>query len=408
MKFPIPAAIGLALAGALSSASAALSYDEALALAEQQSPALQAQQSALSGAEAARPAASALPDPRLSVGIDNLPVSGMDRGSLNRDFMTMQRIGLMQEMPNAAKRAARSETAVARAERERALLAFARLQLREALSRGWLALQFIGQRRVLLSEMLAENQRLQDTLPARIAGGSAQPGDLLLARQEALALADRRDELDADEARARAALRRLIGPRADEPLQGDAPVPAVSPELARAQLHQHAELSVYPALLAQARGELKEAQAESGGDWSWEVAYSRRGPQWGDMVSVQLSFDLPWQKDRRQQPLVRAKQQEAERVQAEEQDMRRRHAQELDERLAALAALDSQLQRLQTQGLPLSRDRVALAMAAYESGRADLGAVLAARRDLLDAQLRALDLDARRSDLRAQLAYLTS
>ncbi len=41
-----------------------------------------------------------------------------------------------------------------------------------------------------------------------------------MARQEALALADRGDELARDEARTRAALRRLVGPRADEPLRG--------------------------------------------------------------------------------------------------------------------------------------------------------------------------------------------
>ena len=70
------------------------------------------------------------------------------------------------------------------------------------------------------------------------------------------------------------------------------------------------------------------------------------------------------------------------------------------------ASLDRQFDRLQGEGLRLARDRVALSLAAYESGRADLSTALAARRDLLEAQLRVVDLDARRSDLRAQLAYL--
>mgnify|MGYP000887145109 CR=1 FL=1 len=48
------------------------------------------------------------------------------------------------------------------------------------------------------------------------------------------------------------------------------------------------------------QAEVAEADAEKRGDWSWEVAYSRR-PRYDDMVSFQLSFDLPWQRDRRQQ-----------------------------------------------------------------------------------------------------------
>lgn len=234
MKLPtpgVPAWHALAACLLLQAAPAlALDFDAALALAEQQSPALQAQQAALSGQLSAQGAAAALPDPRLSVGIENLPISGPERGSLNRDSMTMQRLALMQEVPNRAKRAARSEGAAARAERERALLAVARLQLREALTRAWLAQRFVAQRQALLEELLAENQGLQSTLLARIAGGGAMPAELLMARQEALALADRRDELGRDAGQARAALRRLIGPRADEALDGEAPLARLRPE----------------------------------------------------------------------------------------------------------------------------------------------------------------------------------
>jgi len=386
--------------------AAALSYDEAQALAERQSPALAAQQAALSGAEAAQGAASALPDPRLTVGIENLPVSGMDRWSFGRDFMTMRRIGLMQEVPNRTKREARVEGAQARMERERALLGQALLQLREAVARNWLDLQFVGQRQAALTEMLAENQRLQDTLPARVSAGTAAPSELLMARQEALALADRRDDMSRDEAKARAALRRLVGPRADESLQGTTPLAPVQPERLRQQVQRAAELAVYPAMQTMARADLREAEAEARGDWSWELAYSRRGRQWGDMVSVQLSFDLPWQKQQRQQPLISAKQRDTERVAAEADEAQRRVMQAVEEQLAALAALDRQFERLRDLALPLGQQRTALALAAYEARRGELGAVLNARRELLETRLRALDLDAQRSDLSLRLNHL--
>jgi cobalt-zinc-cadmium efflux system outer membrane protein len=402
----LPVAVAALFWLAFAGSASALTFQQALELAQQQSPALQAQRAALASAEASRGAAASLPDPRLSLGVENLPISGADRFSLTRDFMTMQRIGLMQEVPNRAKREARAQGAQAKAERERALLAVIQLQLRQALTRAWLAATFVAQRGAVLDEMVLENQRLQSTLGPRIAAGTAQATDLLMARQELLALADRRDELQREQAKARAPLRRLVGARADEPLEGAAPVPALTPEQVHAQLHQHAELAVYGPMAAMARAEIHEAQAEAGGDWSWEVAYSRRGAQWGDMVSFQLSFDLPWQKDRRQQPLIAAKESEAQRVDAERAEQERRHAQESDEQLAELEALDRQHERARTEGLRLAQERVALALAGYEAGRGNLGAVLSARREQLDARMRVIDLDAQRADLRARLNNL--
>ncbi|HSV36087.1 MAG TPA: TolC family protein [Ramlibacter sp.] len=398
--------MALACALACAGPSLALTFPEAMSLAEQQSPALQVQGSALSAAQASRTAAGALPDPRLSLGVDNLPISGMDRYSLTRDFMTMQRIGLMQEVPNRAKRDARVQQADARAARERALLTVARLQLRQSLVRTWLAVRFNGERQRVLDDLVQENRRLQDTLTPRIAAGTAQASDLLMARQEALALADRGDELAKEEAKARAALRRYVGVRAGEPLQGEAPLSARTPAQIRDQLHGHAELAVYGPMQDMAQAELREAQAETRGDWSWEVAYSRRGSQWGDMVSFQLNFDLPWQQARRQQPLIAARQNDAQRIAAERLELQRRHEQEVEEQIAEMMALERQRERAQASGLRLAQERVSLALAGYQSNRENLGTVLAARRELLEARLRIVDLDAQHADLRARLDNL--
>ncbi|WP_428508776.1 TolC family protein [Roseateles sp.] len=404
---PALMACALVLIAGLSSGTArALGYAEALRLAEQQSPGLAAQGLQLAAAGAAHGAAAALPDPKLSVGVENLPVSGMDRWSLTRDFMTMQRLALMQDIPNQAKREARVQLAQARADRERALVALQRLQLSQALGLAWIAVQSSDRRLQLLDELLAQNQQLQDSLPARIAGGSAQATELLAARQEDLGLKDRRDELQRDASKARAALRRWVGLRADEPLD-DAPPPLAMPMAQlRAELQRHAELAVYPAMRGMAAAELREAQAESRGDWSWELAYSRRGRQWGDMLSFQLSFDLPLQKGMRQEPLIRAKQLESQRVEAEQEDAARRHLLELDENTAELQTLERQIERLQSSGIGLAADRAALALASYQSGKSDLGAVLAARAQVLEARLRLIELQSQRDSLRVRLNSL--
>ncbi|HPO17721.1 MAG TPA: TolC family protein [Rubrivivax sp.] len=386
-------------------ASAGLSFDEAARLARDQAPALQAQRSALDGAQALLPAAATLPDPRLIVGLDNLPVTGADRFSTSADFMTMQRIGVMQEVPNAAKREARAAGAQARIERERAVLAAAELTVRRDAALAWLAVYFAEDRAAQLTSLERENRLLQDTLDARIASGKALPAERTMARIDALMVADRRDDALRDVERARASLRRWVGARAAEPLEGGPPPLQVSAERLRADLHRHAEIAPYDAMQAMARAEAREADAEQRGDWGWEVVYSRR-PQYGDMMSFQLVFDLPWDRERRQQPQLTAKLREAARIEAERADTMRRHAEEIDGQLAELKALDAQHTRLERQALALNAERVALALASYQAGRGDLGAVLVARREAVETRLRLIDLDAQRAALRVRLNNL--
>jgi len=386
-------------------ASAGLSFDETTQLARQQAPALQAQRSTLDGAQALLPAAGTLPDPRLIVGLDNLPVTGADRFSTTADFMTMQRIGLMQEVPNTAKREARTAGAQARIERERALLAVTELAVRRDAALAWLAVFFAESRAARLADLERENQLLQDTLDARIASGQALPAERTMARIDALMIADRRDDALRDVERARASLRRWVGARAAEPLEGGPPTLQVSAEQLRAELHRHAEIVPYDAMQAMAWAEAREADAEQRGDWGWELVYSRR-PQYGDMMSFQLVFDLPWDRERRQQPQVIAKQREAARIEAERADTLRRHGEEIDAQLAELKALDAQHARLEHLALALNSERVALTLASYQAGRGDLGTVLTARREAVETRLRLIDLDAQRAALRVRLNTL--
>ena len=401
-------AVATTLLGGWSAAHADLSLTDTVRIAREQAPALIAQQHALDGARAAEPAAGTLPDPKLAVGVENYPVGGPDRYSLTRDFMTMQRIALMQDVPNRAKRAARESLAQARIDRERTMLAAAQLAVQRDAALAWLAVHFAERRLTQLSDLDRENRLLQDTLDLRIAAGRAMPAERTMARQEALALADRRDDVTRDIGKARASLRRWVGARADERLAGDALVAEVSPERVRADIHRHAEIAPYAAMHAMAQAEAREVDAEAKGDWGWEVAYSKRGPQYGDMVSFQFTFELPWQRSQRQLPQLAAKQKEAQRVEAERDETMRRHQEEIDMQLAELAPLDRQHARLAGSGLPLATERVDLALAGYQAGRGDLGAVLAARRDAVEIRLKLIELDAQRAALRVRLTTLVA
>lgn len=88
-----------------------LRFEEALARAEAQAPSLQAKALEADARRSALPAAGQLPDPKLGLGIENFPLSGPPAGSFVQDSMTMARVGISQEVPNAAKRHAREARA---------------------------------------------------------------------------------------------------------------------------------------------------------------------------------------------------------------------------------------------------------------------------------------------------------
>jgi outer membrane protein, heavy metal efflux system len=399
-------ALCFATAPATAQSEQALSFERAQALAVERAPMLAARLASVDAAVQLRTSADQLPDPRLLAGIANLPISGADRFSLSAEPMTMSNIGLMQDVPNGAKRAARALGAEARAERERALLDAERLAVQREVAQAWLMRYFAERQLAQFQTLEAENRLLLDTVASRIAGGRAMPADATMARQEALMLADRRDELARERAKAMATLSRWLGDDASLPLTGSPPPLKVEPAALQGSVEQQADLRVFEPMLRMTNAEVQEMEAAKKGDWNWEFMYSKRGSAYGDMVSVQFTFELPFWAERRQDPQVAAKQKEAERIGAERDDLARRRREDIDLQLAEIDELARKLERLRGASLPLASERVALSMAAYEAARGDLAAVLVARRERAELGLRAIELEARQYALRARLNYL--
>ena len=373
--------------------AAPLSFSAALELAERQSPGLAAQQARVEAAQSSAISADALPDPKLIVGIDNLPVTGADRGNPNRDFMTMQKVGVMQEVPNADKRHARAEAAQAAVEMSLAERRIERVKLRSETAQAWLKRYYLDQRMAVFHAFDQENRLLAEAVHARLASGRGEAGDAVMPKQEAAQLADRRDDLERDLTKARTELRRLIGPQGAAPLAGDPPALVINADAYRQQVHQHPELAAFGPASDKAAAEVREAEAAKKSDWGVEVAYQQRAPQYSNMVSIQFTFDLPIFTKTRQEPKIAAMQMEAARIAAERDATLRMHTAELDNDLADHAALTRQLERAKSTWGPLAQQKVDLQTAGYQAGKSDLVNLLIARRELIDQRLKTIDLE---------------
>lgn len=387
-------------------AAEGLSFEAALQAAEANTPQLQARRAAVASATEAAPAADALPDPKAFVGLDNLPIDGPDRFTTSRDFMTMQKIGVMQDFPNGGKRQARADAAQAQVSQAEARLHLDRVTVRIETATAWLNRYYLERQIGLLDEFDRDNRLLADVVKAQLAAGKGMAADALLPRQEGIALGNRRDELQRDRAKADAALHRWIGGESPPGLEGEPPRFAVDAAHLRRHVEHHPELLLFQPMTVLAQAELREAEAARRPDWGVELAYLNRGAAFSDMVSLQVSLDLPLFTRTRQSPLIRAKQQALVGIEAERDAMLREHRAMLDAEVADYVALTQQLNRQQQEAIPLARQRVELQLAAYQSSRADLTLVLQARRELRDSRLQAIALENQQQVLAARLHYL--
>lgn len=395
----------LAVAASLPSTALALSLEQALQLAARNAPTLTAQAAKLEAASSAASAAGELPDPKLILGVQNLPTEGQDRWSLERDFMTMQVVGLMQEMPNSDKRQARVATAQAAIDSAAAQVRVEHLRVRLATAQAWIA-SYTQQRKLAQFEAFtAENRLFAAAVRAQLAGGRGQASDALAPQQEAALLDEQRDELLQQSAQARAALKRWIGPDASQTLTGDLPHWAIASGDYAQALRHHPQLAAYGPLTREAEAQVREAQAEKNSDWSWEVDYQKRGRDFGDMVSLQLSFDLPLFPGSRQDPKIAAKRAQVNQLEAEREALEREHGQQLEEDLAEYQRLERAVSRSQSTLLPLAEEKVRLTLAGYRAGKSELDELITARRERVEAQLKQLDLQGLRALTAARLQF---
>lgn len=391
---------------ALPSFAAPLTLYEALRLAENNAPSLKAQNAKIQAASSAAIPAGELPDPQLVLGVQNFPIGGPTRGSIDDDFMTMRTVGLKQEVPNSYKRKARIEVADATIARAAAEQRIERLNVRLSTAMAWIKSYSIERKDMLFREFYKENRLLRDTVQAQIANGRSQPADAITPKQEAAQLEEQQDELVRQRVQARASLQRWVGPSADNEPAGSLPNWPIDASGYYHQLPQHPRLAAFEPMTRVAQAQVREAESEKHSDWSWEFDYQHRAREFGDMVSVQFTFDLPLFPDSRQNPKIASKYAKLNQIEAERETVLRVHHQELEATLADYQRHSRAVERSKDTLVPLARKKVELSMASYRAGKGDLGSVITARHEFIEARLKQIDVEEQRALVSARL-YLT-
>ncbi len=264
--------------------------------------------------------AGELPDPKLKAGVENVPTQGQDAWSLTRDFMTMSKIGLMQEFPGGEKRRLKTIRVERDAERGTAVIEATTLSIERDAATAWVTQRFAGATEQTISAQLAEAGLNAATLEAAYRAGKAPQSELIAAQSMQVELRNRATEAATQTKRARIALARYVGDAALRPL-GDAPDFARLPDAARlADVDSQPELRLARAQASIAETETAIAREAKKPDWSAEVSYAYRGSPYSNMVSVMFSIDLPWSQGTRQdrEHAARLKEEDAARAMLED------------------------------------------------------------------------------------------
>jgi len=396
------------LAGAPCALAQTLSLEDALRASEEESPRLAARRHAVSAAGEMVGRAGELPDPKLRFGLENLPVNRANRFRFDQDFMTMRSIGVMQAFPNAAKREARNLRAERARDLEASGLAADRVAVRRETALTWLEVHY-AERTLEVLEHLAGSFKLQiEAVASGVAAGRQNAAESFALRQAEERAFDRVLEQRRQVERARIALATWIGTAARRSLAAapdTAKLPAPREDLL-ARLAAEPMLRVFGEREDLARAEVALARTTKASDWSVEVGYAQRSPDFSNMLSVMVSLDLPWQSERRQDRDVAAQLALAERARAEREDARRTREAEVRGWLADFDSAAARLARVESLQQPLARERAEAALAAYRGGRGELGPVLEATRNQTETELALVGAQTARARAWVRLAHL--
>jgi cobalt-zinc-cadmium efflux system outer membrane protein len=393
------AALAAALLPALVAAEP-LSFDQALSLAVQRSDAARAGRAAAQGATESSRAAGQLPDPTLSAGIDNLPVTGGDRFSTTRDSMTMKRIGISQEWVSADKRAARVAAASAMAERvavqSRIAESEARLQVASAYLDAWYANAALGltaqSEHHLHEELEAARGRL-----AAAAGGGAEVLELTSAKGMA---EDDSEEARQQQATAFVALQRWVGFKPDAVTS----VPVFNVPSEQDFVARSPEVAGRQRDVEVARQNAAVAANERTPNWTWQVSYGQR-TGYSDLVSVGVSIPLQIAPAQRQDRETASRLALVDKAEADLAEATRVATADYLTLTSDAQRLQQRIDRYRTAVITPAHQRTEAALAAYRSNQGPLTALFEARHREVEVQRKLLTLQRDLAKVQAQLAF---
>ena len=389
-----------------------LTLGAAQQLALQNDPSIRQLQSEVGAVRDSAASAGQWPDPKLSVGLANLPTNSY---AVGRDSMTMQVVGIEQDFPAGDVRALSTTRGDQLADAQRALVKDRQLQVIRDVRRAWFDLYYADHAVPLVQQSEQVFEQLLDIAKLRYSNGQGAEQDLSRAELEMGMLQERELELHADIDAARAALAKFVGSdAAQDPLVDtlpELPQPPDREELLK-RLIQHPRIVAANTQIAAADTATDIARQAYKPAWGLNLSYERRpgadaaGVPYTNMVTAMVTVSVPLFTGNRQDRSVSAASAAASASEDARDDELRDLKQMLDTGWAHWEHL-SHIRDLYAKAiLPSASLNTQATLSAYRNGSADFDELARAQITDLDSHIQQLKANIGYLEMQADLLYL--
>ncbi|NVK55709.1 MAG: TolC family protein [Alteromonadaceae bacterium] len=376
--------------------------------------------------ESRRDAVQALPDPRVSMSVVNVPTDGY---ALNEQAMTQLKVGMSQRLPRGNAVALQRQALRATATRYPALRAQRAAEVSRDMTNIWTDIIVLHSSASLIKQQTRLLGQLNTAVENRYASSSgATQYDVISMELLVTGLADRLESVQAKQQSAIASLgnwlpesmqariTNLTPNRADNQwLQAYIAQSLLEPAPQRLveRLQQH------PQLLAQNASiqvqQLKQQQVAETFKPQWEInasyAYRQDDPHntsRADFVSLGVSVDIPLFSARVKNAALAASISSTASMQTEKRLIIQQLLSKVKQLYARYPVLRSRLARYQTKLLPLRQQHYDAALNAYTSANGGISDILQSQLALIDDRMKLLSLQGDMAKLMSDLNYYLS
>lgn len=393
------------LAGSLPALGEAPPVEELVAEALARSPAVAAAKSHLAGARELERPAEALPDPTVEAMVQD---ADFPHPTIGKDEMSMAGVELRQPVPYPGKRRARGE--VARAETGLRAAEVVRVERRVAaeVRRIYARIYAVDSELRSLSPARELLELMTATATARYAAGEAEQEAVLKAQLQASRLEEMVDDHHSSRATLVAELNRWLDRPGGTPCGEVTTLPPVAipadplDELAAGRA---ADVAIASAKVAAAEKRLEEARLDLKPDFAPAAGIAGRGSL-GPVLTLRFGVELPFWKDRKQEPRLRAAGQELEAARQELRDAAAAARADGTRLAAEWTRAERQIVRFREAIVPQTSAAFDAARASYLTGRGDFSSVVEDFNLWLDARVQLAHREADRFAAWAEIESL--
>ncbi len=409
-------AIGLLLVAGAETKTAAgneLTLERAETIALQGEPGLAAKRWESKALAERAVADGQLMDPKLQVGLLNLPTDSFD---FDQENMTQFKVGITQQFPGGDTREIKQQKTRKQSELAQVELETRKLEILKNTRLNWLEIWYWQQAKTIIAGNRKLFAQLVDIVRSLFSVGRNNQQDLIRAQLELSRLDDRVARIDQMIDTQRSKLSRWIGVEASRmPLPGKLPelaIPALPDdfEALSQRFLSHPKIQEIDRKLEIAQKEIDLIKESYKPGWGVNVGYSYRddmqdGRPRADFVSAGVTVDLPLFTARRQDKKRQASEYKYQALKSQRLALLRQLVANLKQEMANEEQLKKRQALYRKLLLPQARQQAQAALLAYQSDRGDFADVMRAYIDDLNTRLDQQRIEVDRLKADAKILY---